>query len=45
MSRSGTSRAKSAGLPVFKLLGAQRYGVPAYAAYPAAYDTVDGFRR
>ena len=34
---------KAAGLPVFKLLGAQRYEVPAYAAYPAAYDTADGF--
>ena len=34
---------KAAGLPVFKLLGAQRYEVPAYAAYPAAYDSVDGF--
>ena len=34
---------KAAGLPVFKLLGAQRHEVPAYAAYPAAYDTVEGF--
>jgi len=34
---------KAAGLPVFKLLGAQRHEVPAYAAYPAAYDSVDGF--
>ena len=34
---------KAAGLPVFKLLGAQRNEVPAYAAYPAAYDSVDGF--
>ena len=34
---------KAAGLPVFKLLGAQRNEVPAYAAYPAAYDDVDGF--
>ena len=34
---------KAAGLPVFKLLGAQRNEIPAYAAYPAAYDTVEGF--
>ena len=34
---------KAAGLPVFKLLGTQRCEVPAYAAYPAAYDSVDGF--
>ena len=34
---------KAAGLPVFKLLGAQRNEIPAYASYPAAYDTPDGF--
>ena len=30
---------KAAGLPVYKLLGAQRHEVPAYATYPAARDT------
>ena len=34
---------KAANLPVFKLLGAQRYEVPAYAAYHAAHDSVDDF--
>ena len=34
---------KATDLPVFKLLGAQRNEVPAYAAYAAAYDSVDGF--
>ena len=34
---------KAAGLPVFKLLGAQRDTVPAYAAYPADFDSVSGF--
>ena len=34
---------KAARLPVFKLLGAQRNEIPAYASYPAAYDTPDGF--
>ncbi len=34
---------KAAGLPVFKLLGAQRHEITAYAAYPAAHDSVDGF--
>ena len=34
---------KAAGVPVFKLLGTQRHEVPAYAAYPAAHDTAEGF--
>ena len=34
---------KAAGLPVYKLLGAQRNRIPVYASYLATYDSVDGF--
>ena len=34
---------KVADLPVYKLLGAQRNRIPAYASYLATYDSVDGF--
>jgi L-alanine-DL-glutamate epimerase-like enolase superfamily enzyme len=35
---------KAAGLPIYRLLGAQRTSAPAYASYPGArYETVEGF--
>ena len=34
---------KAAGLPVFKLLGAERYEIPAYASYHVKYDTPEGY--
>lgn len=34
---------KACGLPVFKLLGAQRYEIPAYASYSAHHDSPQGY--
>ena len=34
---------KLADLPVFKLLGAERYEIPAYAGFPAIHDGPEGF--
>ena len=34
---------KAAGLPIYKLLGAQRHAAPAYATYPTICDTAEQF--